>query len=315
MGRMWMDHREGILIRLRHESGDSGYGEIAPLESFGSEAVEKAERLLKSFHESIGSSVFESVSEEEYPCTCYALGCTLRQLKREAGSSDSRAFSEPVPTTRLIQNNAFDTVDMPVRQLSGADTIKIKIGDGALEPCEEMQRIGKAIDWCRTRGKRIRLDANEQLDVDTTRDWLDFLSPHAGVIEFLEQPMDRCMLPELAELNRGSPIPIALDESMSVLRYQERFSGKDDFLYVVKPSLGDLSIVEAFGIPEDRIILSSVFETAIGFSELLELPYRSWVGGLDTQNIFERDSLSYPLADTGYVRGQIDHESIWNRLP
>ena len=312
MGSTWMDHRDGILIRLTHESGDSGFGEIAPLESFGSEAVEKAELLLKSFHESIDSFAYGAIDDDEYPCTCYALERAIRQLKK---ASVADAPSDPLPTAKLLQNDALDLAGVSARQLSGVETIKIKIGDGVLDPYEEMQRIEQLVGWCLTRGKRIRLDANEQLDINTARDWLDFLSPHAEVIEFLEQPLDRCMLAELAELSQGSPVPIALDESVAVLRYQENFVGKDDFLYVVKPSLGDLPIVEALGIAEDRIILSSVFETAIGFAELLELPYRSRVGGFDTQSIFESDSLSYPMTEIGYLRRQIDPASMWSRLP
>ena len=312
-GKAWMEHRDGIIVRLVREDGADGFGEIAPLESFGSESVEKAELLLKSFHGSVGAALF--ISEEEYPCTSYALQCAMRQIQDRSKENVCDGEGECIPTSRLIQNDAFDQVEMPnLRQIVITDTLKIKIGDGTIEQPEEMLRIEKAVHWCRSRGKKIRLDANEQLDMQAAQDWIDFLSPYPDTIEFIEQPMDRCLLYELAELSRTGAIPIALDESVATLRYQEDFPWKDDFLYVIKPSLGDLSVVEACGIPADRMILSSVFETAIGFSELLNLPYRNWIAGFDTQGIFQDDGLSYPVSEAGYVRRQINSGDLWKRL-
>ena len=309
-----MEYRDGIVVRLLREDGAIGLGEIAPLESFGSESVEKAELLLRSFHGSISAN--SSIAEEEYPCTHYALRCAMRGIDNCSREESVVRDHEPIPTARLIQNNAFDQVETPtLRRFLSANTIKIKIGDGAIEQPEEMLRIEKAVQWCSSRGKKIRLDANEQLDLEAARDWADFLSPYTETIEFIEQPVDRCLFYELAELSRASAIPIALDESVATLRYQDDFPYRDDFLYVVKPSLGDLYVVEAMGIPAERVILSSVFETAIGFSELLELPYRNWVPGFDTQGIFEHDGLSYPVSDAGYFFDQINNEVLWKRLP
>lgn len=313
-GKIWMEQRSGILVRLQDEEGAVGFGEIAPLESFGSESVEKAEKLLKSYCGVIQRIAISSVLGEEYPCTCYALSCALRELENGQKAVNESDADEWVPTAKLIQNNALDQIGTSVRPLLNASVVKIKIGDGALEQNEEMQRIEKTAKWCRSRGIRIRLDANEQLRYDQTKEWLGFLETCVETIEFLEQPMDRCLLQELAELSHTSPIPIALDESVAMLKFQESISGMDRFLYVIKPSLGDLTVVRRFGIQADRIILSSVFETAIGFSELLELPYRNWVPGLDTQDVFETDSLVYPCCESGYRRHQVEKERVWNRL-
>jgi o-succinylbenzoate synthase len=314
-GKVWMDERSGILVRLQDESGAVGFGEVAPLESFGSESTEKSEKLLRSFCGVIRREAISEVMDAEYPCTCYALSCALRQLEPGQKPLDESGPDKWVPTAKLIQNNAFGEIGTPARASRHAGVVKVKIGDGSLDQDEEMRGIiREAITWCRKRGIKIRLDANEQLSYDETVKWLGFLEQDAETIEFLEQPMDRCLLPELAELSHMNTIPIALDESVAILRFQESFSEMGQFLYVIKPSLGDLSVVRKFGIQADRIILSSVFETAIGFSEILELPYRTWIPGLDTQQIFEKDSLAYPAGEAGYYRHQIESKDVWNRL-
>lgn len=313
-GTFWMEFRQGILIQLMNSEGRVGVGEIAPVESFGTESLEKAEKLLKSFCGVIDQESLCELSPVEYPCVRFALDCALRHMEEDSCFDGSPGSTTMIPTAKLIQNNAIGSVFTSHDFTENTQVIKLKIGDGACGMLEEMKRVGELIDACGKNRVRIRLDANEQLDFEQSREWLEFLEPHLLTVEFLEQPMDRWLLAELQELAAMSNVPIALDESIPILKNQDNCSWKDSFLYVLKPAIGDLQAIKPLGISRERIILSSVFETAIAFSELLDLPYMQWVPGFDTQRIFKNDSLSYPIEEGGYYRRKANNSYLWNHL-
>ncbi len=299
--------RSGILIRFDDDQGHVGYGEVAPLESFGSESVHRAELLLKGFCGVIRDDGIDSLDPQEYPCLRYALECARGSMRT---STQGKGFQGKVISAALLQSDELESIPA-----AGESQVwKLKIGAPEAEMMQEIEQVCKLAKAAQQHGWRLRLDANERLQPDTAMRWVEALDPHKDVIEFLEQPLDRWIFEDLRTLAAQSPIPVALDESLSILPGLGLQSGDlNDFHFVAKPSLGDLRWIREMQIPMARVVISSVFETAIGFSSLLELAPFERVPGLQTQNVFE-DELSYPHRGNVYVPGQVSASEVWERL-
>ncbi|MEM0965213.1 MAG: enolase C-terminal domain-like protein [Verrucomicrobiota bacterium] len=199
----------------------------------------------------------------------------------------------------------------------GAKTIKVKVGVG--NRSEERQQIKTLIGEAKG-DVRIRLDANQVFDLGQTADWIEWASD-LQEIEFIEQPMpvgsEEMIFDEFGEEARK----IALDESVVSEASLDRFLDMDwPGPFVIKPSL--------FGNPESlialpesvrgRLVLSSAFETGIGFSWVLALADQL-VGkkrdhGLGTRGWFGADGLDGWSAGT-HFSGEITEErleKVWN---
>jgi len=300
-GKSLAELREGIVVRLVADSGAVGFGEIAPIESFGSESLRKAQRLLESYCGVIREEAIRTMPSSDYPCTVYALQSAHRRIVDPVESDSSRR----VKTARLMPIGA--EIKSPPES---SRVWKFKIGTPELTIGEEQERLKPWLELSRERESLIRLDANEQLDRDTTLEWIDFLSDYRERIEFLEQPTDRTEWFELESIvNRG--IPIALDESVELMRGQS-LDLPSGLVYVLKPSLGDLQLIEDQRIPPKDIVISSVFESAFGFSQLLDLPFQYRVPGLDTQRYFEPDVFGYPQeVESHFHPGRVAFDSLW----
>ncbi len=310
--------REGILLKIMDEAGRIGFGEVAPLESFGSESVEKASLLFKSFCGVVRDTTIAELDGQNFPCVQYALESAVTGLKNsdEFVTNTGKEIDAvaPILSAGLLQQDDIAEFCRSRGSLWNLSIIKLKIGSDSISTHDAIAEVLGVARICRAQAKRIRLDANEQLSIDEARQWMDALAEFEDVIEFIEQPLDRWYFNELQELADTYSIPIALDESLQMLQGQiEKPEGLEPFLFVIKPSLGDLKVMSRFGIPMDRVVISSVFETAIGFSQLLELAPFDLNPGLDTQTVFD-DKLSYPKGESGYHRGLINLETVWNHL-
>lgn len=311
LGAYPADERSGILIRLDVDQGHVGYGEVAPLESFGSESVHRAELLLKGFCGVIRDDGIDSLDFKEYPCLHYALDCARGSMGK---SAQGKGFQGKVISAALLQPDELESIPAGHPEAGESQVWKLKIGAPEGEMMQEMERVCELAKAAKQHGWRLRLDANERLQPDTAMRWVEALDPHKDVIEFLEQPLDRWIFEDLRTLAAQSPIPVALDESLSILPGLGLQSGDlNDFHFVAKPSLGDLRWIREMQIPMARVVISSVFETAIGFSSLLELAPFERVPGLQTQNVFE-DGLSYPHRGNEYLPGQVSASKVWERL-
>jgi len=316
LGQFVADFRVGIIIKLADQEGHFGFGEIAPLESFGSESVEKAHLELKSLHGLVTESWLRSIDASEYPCLLYAVKSALKDLQ-----SAKMGDLHTIQTSGMIVKFAGLIQRKQVAELTGKEpwwqdqsVLKLKIAGSGLPIRDELENVERICRWCRFHNVKLRLDANEQLDLNTARICLDTLSPYADVVEFLEQPLDRWYLDELLGLSNSSVIPIAIDEGLQMLHQQLDLS--DDLkrmVFIVKPSLGDERVIEKLSIPEDRIVYSSVFETAIGFSQLLRKAPFCRIPGFDTQGVFS-DNWSYPKEGNFYRLGFEFSEKIWREM-
>ena len=116
-----------------------------------------------------------------------------------------------------------------------------------------------------------------------------------------------------------SPVPLALDESLSMPMIDQWLKLDWPGYWIIKPSImgnpGNwMSLLEKH---KARVILSSVFETGIGLSSLVNLSeyYPDCIHGLGTQDYFNDKMGTRGSGPSLEALSTEDQEEIWNRLP
>lgn len=209
--------RKGIIVRLESETGAVGFGEIAPMEHFGTESFEEA----LAWCSGIGSNIYlEAINKIniKLPCCRWGVESAIRKESEKKGE---------------LKGSALCALGELPEQ--GFSCVKYKIGVGKIDDeieifCEIMGKISKET--------QVRLDANGGLNGNEMEKWLGVLEDFQN-IEYLEQPMAKGLESEMRDLGRKFKTALALDESVVGVRELERFRDWEG-VFVVKPSfLGD----------------------------------------------------------------------------
>ena len=295
--------REGFLVRFE-DCGHVGYGEVVPIPEFGTETVEEAAAFLKEI-----SCCPDREVPEAFPCCASAFSCARMTSCLPARSYEVAAL---LPTGEAAFAAAIQ------KEKLGYRTFKWKLG---VKELSQEQGIFSAIAENMPKGVLFRLDANGAWSMKAFESWLSFLQPFRGRIEWIEQPLPAGDESTIARCSEGSGLSAALDESLvgpNGLRWLEEWKGP----LVVKPLLmGNCgSLLERLRPIADRVVLSSVFETAIGLLNVLRLadalPEMGHAIGFDTLNF--SDGLS-GLNSSAFLRVEdrvkIDPEALWKQLP
>ncbi len=256
---VWRD-RHGIILRLTEAAGRVGYGEIAPLEWFGTETLAQAwefcQGLSGALHPSDLWTIPASLPACQFGFEAAALECSQLEESGDRLSVPTLTYSALLPT-----GAAALQAWQPLWQ-QGTRTFKWKIGVAPLQA--ELIGLTQLLQTLPQTAK-LRLDANGGLSWNTACQWLDICADHAQ-IEFLEQPLPADQLDAMLKLGDRYPTSIALDESVATLPqlewcYQQGWRG----IFVVKPAIaGSPTRLRQFcQQPHMDVVWSSVFETAI----------------------------------------------------
>jgi O-succinylbenzoate synthase len=150
------------------------------------------------------------------------------------------------------------------------NTFKQKIGVQSFE--QERSLIKELMSYLPTQGK-LRLDANGGLNLETTKRWLEFAELEHK-IELIEQPLPPEDFSTLLALSQQFKTAIALDESVSSLIqlqncYEQGWRG----VFVLKAAIigSPRRLAQWLQTHPIDALFSSVFETAIGRQNVLEL--------------------------------------------
>lgn len=310
-----MPKRAGVIIKLCDKDRGFGYGEIAPIESFGSESLVSA---LAACSQLEGEIEYEKIADElgDYPCLRFGLESALAMIGREKLWPE---ISKPLPVAGLLPD--IGDVEMIRKSIAeGYQCLKFKIGKAsfpaerrALE--EAMELTGGSVG--------LRLDANGGLDLNVSIEWLESLD---GLpIEFIEQPMPIGEEATMLKLANDYATPIALDESVVFVDDLKRW--RDNHwpgLYVVKPSLsGDygLLIDELRTGDPNSLIFSSSLETKVGaahgLSVALSVGRNSRALGFGVGDLFADEGISLNLGSSlkpNGLPGLEECEELWNRI-
>ena len=302
--------REGLVVRLQDEAGNTGYGEIAPLPAFGTENTEEALRFCASIPSRVGADEFDQLSAEAPTATAYGMWAAREDLMCPG--------EEPLKsaTSALLSINDEALSRVIEYRRKGYRVFKIKLG--MADPSSEWNFLQGVLDGL-VSGEQLRLDPNRGWDQPTWEFWTGKLSPHAGSIEYIEEPFCREIhSPEdLLQVARETPIPLALDESL----YGEDFSRWLDLgwpgFWVVKASLlGTPDWIAGLMSKAGRVVVSSALETGIGMGMLIRLASRfpDTVHGLGTGDLFN-DSLGATSHGPLVISPSPEEkERIWNAL-
>lgn len=254
------DVREGLIVRLEDAEGRVGWGEIAPLEWFGSESLKEAIAFCHQLPKTVSASELLAVPDT-LPACQFGLASAYETLTQPGAPAPAFPYSHLLPT------GAAALKDWSGAWALGARTFKWKIG---------VNPLANELDWFEQLvhalpdGAHLRLDANGGLSWEKACEWLrvcDRLS--RPVVECLEQPLPPDAWDGLMALSHRYTTPIALDESVTTVAQMERCSTLGwAGLMVVKAAIAGFPdrLRHFCDATQSKIIWSSVFETAIARS-------------------------------------------------
>lgn len=245
--------REGILVRLTHDSGEVSFGEIAPIPWFGSETLAEAWSLCQGLGSVVSPGAIAAIPET-HPACQFGLESALLGLRSPLGK---RPCCHLLPTGPEALNAWQDPVSAGVR------TLKVKVGVGDLEAeITQLHALASQIP----EAVKLRLDANGGLTPDQAKHWLTACDRLPN-LEFLEQPLAPDQLDLVLELAAQFRTPLALDESVATLAqlrdcHDRGWRG----IVVIKPAIaGFPSQVRQFCQQHALdVVVSSALETVVG---------------------------------------------------
>lgn len=308
--------REGILIRLEDKDGRPGYGEVAPIEAFGSESFVSALAVCSSLPESIEpSELLERLFG--YPAMRFAVEAALAMI--EFHKSAWPAVDKPWPVCGLFRD-VQDEAELERLLEYGFQCLKAKVGVG--DSLSEMRAIDRIMQ--KSDGKiSLRLDANGAFTLRDTMKWLDFLADQPN-IEYVEQPMAKGEEATMMRLAEDYPTPLALDESVCSLDDLKRWRDEQwPGIYVLKPLLSGAreELIDELQQGEIDVVYSSSLETMIGFANGLDIaircPSQQRALGYDTAKLFSDKNIGISL---GPFLQKEDYptiemiEILWNQI-
>jgi O-succinylbenzoate synthase len=292
------DVREGIILRLTDETGQVGWGEIAPISWFGSETLEQAWDFCQQLPSEISTETIFSIPAE-LPACQFGFESALEW---GIGNSSPLPLSPSLPLPSSPKSQLADSYLLPAGEAAldswqtpwnqGSRTFKWKIGVTQIE--DELKVFDQLVQALPA-STQLRLDANGGLSRQEAHQWLQ-ASDEAGIVEFLEQPLTPKQFDDMLEMSTQYSTPIALDESVATLDqlevcYQRGWRG----IFVIKAAIaGSPKRLRQFCQKHDiDMVLSSVFETAIARQAALqlaaELSHRNRAVGFGVNHWFNED--------------------------
>ncbi|MEB3227516.1 MAG: o-succinylbenzoate synthase [Synechocystis sp.] len=263
-------HREGITINLTDENGNTSQGEIAPLPWFGTENLDQATEFCQQLNGFITPDQIDNIPDR-LPCCQFAFGSAAWGFSSPNNSPLDLNYCQLLPTGEAV----FDYLDC-VPSLP-CQTLKWKIG---VQNFDIEQQLLLNLWEKLPPQTRLRLDANGGLTEIEAQQWLTLLDRQQEnaskliQIEYLEQPLTPHHLNTLFTLAQTYQTAIALDESVASFKqlqhlYDQQWPG----IYVLKAAImGDpRQLSHWLSTHPIKAIFSSVFETAIGRQQVLQL--------------------------------------------
>ncbi len=243
--------RRGIILRLSDRQQTS-WGEIAPLEAFGSESFEQALQFCRSLTE---------IDDHEISrIPAHLSACRFGLESAWEGLNDS-VLAKKLACSNLLPTGSAATQAWQLLWNQGARTFKWKIGVAPIQ--QELANFEELVTALPSQAQ-LRLDANGGLNWDDANLWLQRCDRYG--VEFLEQPLPPNQFDAMLQLSHHYQTPIALDESVATLEQLERcYELGWRGIFVVKAAIaGSPSRLRSFcKNHEIDIVWSSVFETAI----------------------------------------------------
>lgn len=301
--------REGILIRIEYDDGAVTFGEIAPIDWFGTEAFIAALAWCQGIPSRCTADQLREIPAR-YVCCRSAVDGALRSL--DAGSSVSLDVAFLLPGG----GEAIDALERAADR--GFRIFKLKIG--ATATGNEQDGIRRLIERL-PEGGQLRLDANGGLDLRAAANWIRLAEDWP--VEFIEQPLPVDAAEEMSALAQDTPVTLALDESVLTADDVKRWRDREwPGVFVIKPALaGSTSeLLTEIAIDPAVFVISSALETDAGASTALRFAFDSGIKralGYGVGLFFPNDGLGGSVERPSLTRNEvaaINAEDVWNQL-
>ena len=306
--------RVGYYFEVVATNGLTARGEIAPLPGLSVETLKKAKHDLE---EASGTYVsievpvekkvlFEKLRDEPLMQDCcssvkFGIESALISLAAQARGMALNVFLEgnvlEAQSAYLLQGT-HEQILADARQAMdlGFKVFKLKVGNRNIPfDVKNVQDLRALV------GKNLvlRLDANRSWDITEAVLFVECVG--LDNIEYIEEPVNN--MDRLGEYYHATHMPVALDETLNVLRCDVNAPGrcmptlaKQDGVqaYVIKPMvlggvIKSLDWIEEARQNKKKAIISSCFETPVGFDMVKALASLSdQVAGLGTQRFYEQ---------------------------
>jgi o-succinylbenzoate synthase len=313
-----MNDKTSWFIRISNADHPErkGIGEAGPLQGLSVDAVPGFDDVVKDIVNRLNGNRFESQEEvcsivpEKFPALRFAVETAFMDLQNGGTRklfNNGFIAGQPLHINGLIWMGDMDFMMNQINEkiASGFRCIKLKVGG------LDFDRECDTLNYIRKRYYReniiIRLDANGAFKLDEVLYKLEELSKYD--VHSIEQPI-KPGLPEMKQLCRKTPIPIALDEELiGKFTHAEKEHLLEDLkpqYIILKPTLlgGFDQCADWISLAEKKQIgwwMTSALESNIGLNAIAQFTanYNTELfQGLGTGAIYS-NNFSSPLSVQG----------------
>ena len=308
-----LNHKDSWLIQMKRD-GKTGIGECSIIEGLSPESPEIVEEIFEEIPRYICKGKdFLLKRYNSWPAMQFALEMAFSGLESSHPLLHfDTAFvhdQQMIPINGLIWMSDVESMMTQLNQKLNLGFSCIKIKVGALDFASECKLLAAIRKRYHDTDVELRVDANGAFQTNEVMQNLEQLSKYN--IHSIEQPIAAGQWDEMAAICNKSPIPIALDEELIGVHFE---NSKADLLQHIKPQYIILKPSHVGGwkgadqwvsIAEKQSIgwwATSALESNIGLNAIAQwlstkevsMPQGLGTGGLFTNNI------DTPL----YIRGQ-----------
>ncbi|MFA7296118.1 MAG: o-succinylbenzoate synthase [Dehalococcoidia bacterium] len=306
-----LSHRDGLILELLGDDGDSGIGEASPFPALGDGTLADTLALLEAHAAAILADPEAALAA--LPASgpgVMALRCALDTAlldldgKRRGVPVAALLADAPAPAVKVnavIGGGAPDEVAAYAREAvaTGYRVLKLKVGVGSVT--DDLARLRAVRAACPDAA--IRIDANGAWDEAQAREALTALA--ACEVELVEQPVRVDDLEGLARVRRDATIRVAADELLN---------GLDDAVRVIERGAAQLLVLKPMRLGGARASLAiarraaeagvgcfatTTFDSSVGTALALHLatalPLAPVAHGLSTVEHLAGDVVAQPL--------------------
>ena len=301
--------RPVILLSLKDENGNWGFGESSPLKGFTNEKIEDAEEVLSEWNKTRNDDLLTASLTAKAAVDCAFLDLNAKNSDLPLHELITAKSPKEFPVSKLILGETPQEVSSNAEKATdtGYETLKIKVG--ALDAKLDFERL-KAVRETVDQKTKIRIDANGGWETNQAIDILGELAPFS--IEFIEEPTKG--LENLATVRKNVSQKIAIDESLQELENIELIATNEIAdIMIVKPSaiggINSASLLihkaENLGL---KVVITSLLDGAIGVAASAHLASAynllNPAPGLGTSSLLTKDlAKSIPINNGNMILG------------
>ena len=292
-----------------------GMGECAPLPDLSCDAIPEYERILTSICNMFAlTGKLNHDMLRPYPSMLFGLETALLSFERGGDQLFDTPFArgeEGIPINGLVWMGNYDEMlaRLESKMQEGFRCVKLKIG--AIDFFRELDLIKRIRQVYSKEQIELRVDANGGFTPDNAMNRLEQLAKYD--IHSIEQPIRQHQWPDMAQLCKNTPLPIALDEELigvNIVSMKEHLLDTIRPQYIIlKPSLhgGMTGSREWIRMAKERGIgswITSALESNVGLNAIAQFasdvygPAITMPQGLGTGMLFT-DNIPMPLEIRG----------------